>query len=71
MSPDSDVAAYAATRVVFVTRPALYCGACGARAEEQVYGAIRREVWCINAQCSQHGRKLNVFDPILDGVSHA
>lgn len=85
MSPDSDVAAYARRvrdidsehrsphaleKVAFVTRPALFCGACGAAVMQQVFGPVRREVWCAEATCVQHGKRLNVFDPIIRGEPH-
>ena len=85
MSPDSDVAAHARRvqrdidmehrlgieRVQFITRPNLYCAACGARAEQRLFGVIRREVWCAEAGCAQQGKRLNVFDPIIGGEPHA
>jgi len=85
MSPDSDVAAYARTlqrdiddehrrlgeRVKYITRPPMFCVACGAAVEQRIFGPIRREVWCGALKCPQYGKRLNVFDPVLDGEPHA
>jgi len=75
MSPESAAieAAHApinGAHVQFVTRPALFCGRCGHAVEQRIFGPIRREVWCNNMQCEQHGKRLSVFDPIVDGVPH-
>jgi hypothetical protein len=57
-------------KVAFVTRPPLFCGACGAAVMQEVFGPVRREVWCAEATCVQHGKRLNVFDPIIRGEPH-
>jgi hypothetical protein len=61
---------FKAPSVVFVERPPLFCGVCGAAVMQEVFGAIRREVWCAESKCSQHGQRLNVFDAALRGVPH-
>jgi hypothetical protein len=71
MSPESAALEAARERVQFVTRPALFCAACGAAVMQEVFGPIRREVWCAERACHQHGKRLNVFDPVVDGVPHA
>ena len=58
-------------RVSFITRPQLFCSACGSAAMQEVFGAIRREVWCHQSGCVQEGKRLNVYDPVIDGMPHA
>lgn len=57
-------------QVSVLERPALFCAVCGAAMQQQVFGPIRREVWCAESTCKQHGRKLNVFDRLLIGDAH-
>lgn len=71
--PDTERDNYgrAVGHVSFVTRPALFCSACGSAVQQEVFGAIRREVWCCQTGCRQEGKRLNVYDPVIDGLPHA
>ena len=70
MSPESAALEAARERVQFVTRPPLFCAACGSAVVQHLFGPIRREVWCVQRDCSQYGKTLSVFDPVVDGVPH-
>jgi hypothetical protein len=58
-------------KVSVLERPALFCAVCGAAMMQQLFGVIRREVWCAERTCKQYERKLNIFDRVLTGDSHA
>jgi hypothetical protein len=73
VSPESgiwEVARREQQRMSVLERPALFCAVCGAAMQQQVFGTIRREVWCAEKRCKQYQRKLNVFDRVLTGDSH-